>query len=670
MNSVEIHDLSSLQWTLTGFNPWEWRLGKSLETNVVLAGEVAPFPARVPGSIQKNLRDAGLLPDWNLGLNYRACEWVENRHWVYETTLPREYLAGEGPLLILAPGIDGPGQLVFDNATVGTFDNSHIPHRFDLRPHVHEKGAGRLRFIFTCPPRWLGQFGRTSEMVEAKVRFNYFWDWTSRLVQMGFHEGVFLQTGEAYFATLTARTEYRHREQIGRVFLGGEVVAPPDALLSVILRDGNHTVSSWNGRASDLSRGGVALEVFKPRAWFPHGLGDQALYPLEIKLLDGSGGLLHREERTVGFTEMSWKQNPGCRADADPWWFHINGQGLFLAGINWTPILPNFADATEGQYRKLLTRYRDLGFHLMRVWGGATLERECFYRICDELGLLVWQEFPLSSSGLDNMPPDGGDAVTLFGNIARTYLERRMHHVSVAVWCGGNELRHTKDSNRPVGLSHPMMRRFAEVTRALDPSRRFVTSTPSGPSFGASEADYGKGLHWAVNGPWTASGRLEEKWFPYFSKDDSLLRSETGLAGASSAELIRRYDGGLPNLPVSKQNPLWARQPWWVEGEQFRAEHGHEAKTLEEYVDWSQERQSRGLAHAMGAAVDRYPACGGFFIWMGHDSFPCCANTSIIDFDGQEKPAAKALAEVIQRFRSKGSPHTGLGNSSPRPPSP
>jgi beta-mannosidase len=175
-----------------------------------------------------------------------------------------------------------------------------------------------------------------------------------------------------------------------------------------------------------------------------------------------------------------------------------------------------------------------------------------------------------------------------------------------------------------------------------------VTSTPSGPSFGASAADYGKGIHWAVNGPWGHRGRLEEGWFDYWNRDDSLLRSETGLAGPSSAELIRRYNAPETVYPCSRANPVWRRQPWWVEWDQFTAEHGREAASLEEYVAWGQERQRAGLAHAAAASKGRYPACGGFIIWMGHDSFPCAANTSIIDFDGALKPAAVAIGEIFR----------------------
>lgn len=83
-------DLSQLDWTVSGWLPEQWRLSYSFEIGAPSSAEVKAIPAKVPGSVQYALREAGIIPDWNVGMNYRQCEWVENRHWIYETTLPDE----------------------------------------------------------------------------------------------------------------------------------------------------------------------------------------------------------------------------------------------------------------------------------------------------------------------------------------------------------------------------------------------------------------------------------------------------------------------------------------------------------------------------------------------------------------------------------------------------
>jgi beta-mannosidase len=130
---------------------------------------------------------------------------------------------------------------------------------------------------------------------------------------------------------------------------------------------------------------------------------------------------------------------------------------------------------------------------------------------------------------------------------------------------------------------------------------------------------------------------------------DALFHSEFGAPGASSAEIIRKYSGGLPLVPGSADNPLWRRSPWWIEWPDYLREVGREPRSLEEFVAWSQQRQAEALAFVVGTLKAKFPRCGGAILWMGHDSFPCTANTAIIDFDGHLKPSALALKAVWRR---------------------
>ena len=289
-----------------------------------------------------------------------------------------------------------------------------------------------------------------------------------------------------------------------------------------------------------------------------------------------------------------------------------------------------------------------MGCNILRVWGGGYLEKECFYDLCDEMGIMVWQEFPLSSSGIANEPPGDDASVDALEEIARSYVARRGHHASLIVWSGGNEL--TFEELRPITTDHPMIRRFQTIVRAEDGERRFLPSSPSGPRFLGEAADYGKGVHWDVHGPWwpEAGKEYPEGWRRYWEGDDALFRSEVGFPGASPATLVRRYKGGLSELPATAENPLWARTSWWVDWDDLIREKGREPANYEEYVRWSQERQAEALSVAARACKGRFPRCGGFIIWMGHDSFPCTANTAVIDFEGEPKPAAMAVREIFR----------------------
>ena len=129
---------------------------------------------------------------------------------------------------------------------------------------------------------------------------------------------------------------------------------------------------------------------------------------------------------------------------------------------------------------------------------------------------------------------------------------------------------------------------------------------------------------------------------------DALFHSEVGAPGASPVEVIRRYKGEYDEMPANANNPLWRRTAWWIEWNEFVQEKGREPANLEEFVSWSQTRQADALVVVARSLKSKFPRCGGVIFWMGHDSFPCTANTSVIDFDGNPKPAAIALRAIFR----------------------
>lgn len=652
-----IYDLSALEWTLTGWHPNWWRWGS--------IPDLGPLPARVPGSVQQALRDAGLLPDWNVGLHSRECEWVENRHWKFETELPADWTTGSGRALLRCDGLDYQGEVLINGREAGRFQGSLAPHAFDLSPFLAE-GANRLAVVFTDNPRYLGQIDYTSRLHEWKPRFNYIWDWVARVVQVGVWDSMRLELshGDA-IDRLALYTEYDHRAGLGGIALTAEVELERGRRTG---RGRRIEVAIEGAEGEVLGRTFAAerrftqrIEGLRVEPWHPNGSGEQRLYTLRLRLLAADGEVLDQEARRIGFRQIAWKPCAGAPAEAAPWICEVNGVDTFLQGVNWVPPRAVFADVTEDDYRVRLELYRRMGCNVLRVWGGSVLERECFYSMCDELGLMVWQEFPLSSSGLDNWPPESPEVIADMKAIAASYITRRQHHPSLLLWCGGNELQGAPDGGtqgigRPVDLTHPMMAAQAEIVRRLDPTRRFLPTSPSGPHSSAAAEEFGQGLHHDVHGPWNMEGPLEN-WFGYFDGDDALFRSETGFPGAAPAELIREY-GGEMALPGDVHNPFWKHTGgWWIQWPDYLREGGDPAN-LEAYVAWSQARQAAALAYAARACKRRFPRCGGFIIWMGHDCYPCPVNTAAVDFLGRPKPAAEALGEVFRATASGACPPT------------
>ena len=653
-------DLSELAWKLTGVTPffWQWVGVEHVADHEMT--EIPTIPAKIPGSVQMALFQANLLPDWNIGLNALQCEWVEHRHWIFETIIPDNWIHNRSEIYLNCQGLDGQGWLFINGEEVGSFNSTHKPYRFRLTPCVRSSD-NLLQIVFDLPPRWLGQIGHTSKMTEWKSRFNYTWDWVPRLVQIGVWDTVSLEILDGTdILEMNCQATVDPLTWKSNLQISGQVSGGPEIIVNAFLHKDSQIICQKNVLVEEFNNQGVNWQDLSLELWYPNGLGFQPLYEVVMIVKDQNGYLCDKKSRMVGFKHVAWIACQDAVPEADPWVCVVNGEQIFLQGFNWTPIRPNYADVCVEDYQSLLQTYVELGCNILRVWGGSFLEKEIFYDLCDELGLLIWQDFPLSSSGVDNWPPEDESSIEEFTEIVRTYIERRQYHVSLLMWCGGNELQGSLDGaktggGKPVDLSHPLIRRLSNFVAESDPDRRFVPTTSSGPRFSAAEADFGKGLHWDVHGPWKADGDLK-KWQMYWEKMDALFNSEVGAPGASPTDIIQHYAGKQPTMPANAHNRLWKRFSWWIEWDIFKTEKGREPESLDEYVAWSQARQSNALWIVAKILKGKFPRCGGVIFWMGHDCFPCTSNTSVIDFWGRPKPAALALKGIF-RNQVKLEPH-------------
>jgi beta-mannosidase len=628
-------DLATAAWTLSGYAPDTWRFLAGTDLGAPSVSEVAPLPARVPASVQQLLLEAKIIPDWNHALNSRAAEWVENRNWVFATTLPRAWLEGGKLRRLRCAGLDHAGWVCCNGRLVGRFENGFTEHVFDLSA-IPLSAENSLQIVFDLPPRWLGQFNFTSQIKDWKARFNYTWDWQPRLVQIGVWDRVTLEISD------------------GHELAGMRCQLSPDGFtlfgaasdrIEVRLEDGDRCLLRESVEPAALARGATFAKL-PVEPWWPNREGPQKTYRLTCRLSGTGGAVADEWSRTIGFKNVTWRDCTGAPAGADPWICVVNGRAIFLQGVNWTPIRPNYADVTAADYELRIRTYTAMGCNVFRVWGGAFLETETFYDLCDRFGILVWQEFPLSSSGIDNWPPEDPKVAEELRPIVRSYIARRQHHASLLCWCGGNELQGALDGGKvgsglPTPATHPLLVMMAAQARELDPLRRFLHTSPSGPRAIGEEKDLGKGQHWDTHGPWRPEADT------YWPKDDALFRSEVGATGASPMDILERYYEPGSLLPLDESNPLWRRFGFWIQAEAFQKDRGRPPRDLAEYVAWSQQLQTVCIDRAARTIKRRFPRCGGIIIWMGHDPFPCPSNTAVLDFYGRPKPAAEALKKIF-----------------------
>ncbi len=645
-----VFDLSALQWWLRGWRPKYCRMVNGIDT--FAGAELGPVPARVPGSVQNALRDAGVIPDWRIGLNSRLCEWIEHREWQFSTEIPAGWVHNGEKVLLDAHGLDYSGSVYVDGREVGTFQGTLLPHRFDLTPWLTDGAAHRLHILFDEPPPEQGQCGYTSESRFFKPRYPYSWDWCPRVVPIGVWDKLLLRTGpHTLFDTVSLRTSLHQDNCHGNV----------DAIINcnddfsegsarLILRD-HEDILTETKAALTQGHNHLHLHNVPVQAWFPNLSGKPHTYTLECVVEDRNGKTVWQDTRTIGFRRIEWRPCEGAPAHALPWVCVVNDMPVFLQGANWVPPLDTYADATEDDYRQLITLYQDMGANVLRVWGGGILEKEVFYDLCDQAGILVWQEFPLSSSGIENYPPTDTKAIETLKTIATSYIQRRAHHPSLLLWCSGNELTTKPPEIVPIDDTHPCIAALRDIVNEKDPERRFIPTSPSGPLFYANPENYGKGLHHDIHGPW-GMGQFPDKnaWRAYWEADDSLFRSEVGMPGAMDEQLLLHYAGDAPLWPPETEYWQHTAQ-WWGQWTRYREQLQAlpERDALRTYVELTQRDQAEAYEIAARACKKRFPRCGGFIIWMGHDLFPCPANNNVIDFARHPKPAYHTLKHVFHQ---------------------
>ncbi len=652
--SIKTFDASTLEWELWGYRPDAWRMNFSFENFTGNWAEYSHIPIDVPGSVRKALLNAGIINNWNIGLNNSSSEWIENRHWLITAKIPDSWISNDKEKMILhCDGLDHQGIVKINGEEAGRFNNAFIPYTFDIKPYL-KANNNTIVFVFECPPENLAQIGYTSRIKDWKPRFYYGWDWIPRIVQIGIWDKVWISSPEesqAEINNIQIITDAGKKKDRGELRIKANLnkSAHKGRVRISLTDEAGKRIFEEEVAAKDLIQQKVWNDLHITR-WWPNGSGEQTLYTLQLTLLDKKGEQVQDLTRNIGFRNIEWLPCEGASPDADPWICSVNNQPIFLQGINWTPIRPNFADLKEEDYRKRLTTYKELGVNTIRVWGGGFSEKAWLYDICDELGILIWQDFPLSSSGIDNYPPEGVEEVYGITQIVKHYVYRLQHHASLLLWCGGNEL-YNRENTSPITDKHIMIGAMKEIVNNLDPTRKFVNGSPSGPNIYAGRENFGSGNNWDTHGPWklplTESDKTMNAVRDFWNENDALFISEAGVPGAMSVEMINKYRGDYNPLPASLENPIWRNVNWWVDWDEYLADNnGQVSNSLEEYVTWSQNRQMEGLSIAVKSFKDRFPGCGGFLIWMGHDSFPCMVNTSILDYEGNPKPAANALSQI------------------------
>jgi beta-mannosidase len=644
--------LNGADWQFKGFygEDWRWRNAHKPGTRDVRHWH----PASVPGSVVDDLWHQGLVPDPYFELNTLRAEWAADRTWLYKKIFTvDEALRGQRARLVFE-GVDYDAQFFLNGELLGRHVGMYTPAVFDAGALLNYGGENLLAVVIEPAPHEQPQVGHTSRVRTHKARMNYWWDFCPRLLHQGLWQPVYLAiTGPVLIDDLWVRprlaASWQQAEVALRLTLSSDAARTAEVMTAVSLE--RRPVATHAARYA-LEAGQntfeVTLTLDEPRLWWPNGHGRQPLYTVAVEVATrenaGAAPYAVSDERTADFgvRHLEFVPNEQAAHGARPYTLVANGKRVYLTGWNWVPLDVCYGVPRRPKLDRLLRLAQRAHVNLLRVWGGGLIETEAFYCRCDRLGLLVWQEFIQSSSGIDNNSPQDAGHIQMMVDEARVIVPRLRNHPALAVWCGGNELQ--AGPEQPLDDGHPLLAALKGVVRELDPGRHWLPTSPSGPVFGNSLENIAadpKSLH-DVHGPWEHQGLREH--FRLYNAGSSLLHSEFGVEGLTNRRTLDTVIEPSHQWPVTLDSPLWFHLgAWWLKAPRWREMFG-EAEALPALHRAVQFLQADGLRYAIEANRRRQYQNGGSLPWQFNEPYPMAACTSAVDYYAQPKPAYYAVA--------------------------
>jgi beta-mannosidase len=405
--------LDGERWRCKAYLGDEWRMRRAFagDTNDVHGW----IDARVPGSVVADLVRAGDPADPLIDRNSRLLEWVSERSWVYrrDVSLPGSL---EGRRVIVHfEGIDHAAHVFWNAVPVGSHEGMFVPAGFDVT-HVAKPGSNVISVVLSPAPHSEPQVGHTDRVRNAKSRMTYGWDFCPRLVHVGLWDRAWVDIVDGLrIGDVTVRPRLAEDLSRARVIWQVAVETSAEGAFAVevaILRDGRTVgVATWRGPSGRTGPLNGTLDLEHPDLWWPNGHGAQPLYRLRVRArLEGAGS--DEREVTFGIRRIELVPNAAAPPAARPYTLMVNGHRVYLKGWNWVPMDIHHGVEDPDRLAHLVDLAARAHVNLLRVWGGGLIEKEAFYRACDRHGIMVWQEFPLSSSGIASTPSRDPDYAT------------------------------------------------------------------------------------------------------------------------------------------------------------------------------------------------------------------------------------------------------------------
>ena len=510
--------------------------------------ELQMHPAVVPGTVYTDLLRDGSMDDPFFKDNEdRVCALMEEDYeYLRRENIDNSLLRCE-KILLRFEGLDTVAEVYVNGSFIGNACNMHRVWEYDVKSYLRE-GDNEFRVVFRSPLKWIaeaykkyGNIGNDDTfegfMHLRKAHYMFGWDWGAHLPDAGIFRPVCLlgicgaridnvyvtqehREGKVYLSVRTELEQLVEKETEERYHIRVSVATPDGAVLSEKLKlcvneadmsdkAGAVCKSAATDKpyvsdkpyASKMPYAEGTLVIESPRLWWPNGIGEQPLYEVSVELLGRDAELLDNWERRIGLRTMT------MRRQKDQWGesfaHEVNGRTIFAMGADYIPEDHLLGRRSQERTRQLLMDCKLANFNCIRVWGGGFYPDDWFYDLCDELGLMVWQDFMFACSVYELTPE-------FEANIRQEFIDnirRIRHHACLGLWCGNNEMEMFVDERcwvtKPTEVRDYLLmyeRIIPEVLAVHDPQTFYWPASPSsGGSFdNPNDPNRGDVHYWKV----------------------------------------------------------------------------------------------------------------------------------------------------------------------------
>ena len=625
------------------------------------------YPAAAPGVVHTDLMNNGIIEDPYFRLNERNVQWVDKEDWEYKTMLTANPDVFEKDNIELYfKGLDTYADVYLNDSLILKANNMFREWRAPVKALL-KKGVNELRIYFHSPVKIdLPKFDAIHYFIDAgndqsenggllnkkisvfarKAGYHYGWDWGPRLVTCGIWRPVYLiGWNDLRLDNIYYRQDEVNAKQAQIKAIAG-VVADKDGTATLTIQ-AEGIKNTWS-KTVTVQKGYNTIElpitVQNPRLWWSNGLGEAYRYPFTATASMNN----HSDSRTdrLGLRKLEVIREKD--ASGTTFYFRLNGVNVFAKGANYVPQDNFLPQVTPERYKQTILDAVHANMNMLRVWGGGTYENDLFYDLCDEYGIMIWQDFmfacstyPMNPEMLENIRQEAADN-----------LIRLRNHPCIAIWCGNNE-NHTAWFNwgwikryKNLGVLDELRKDYKDVFHDIlpeavakyDPARFYWPSSPYGgnPDAGCEtgQPDWnpnGDAHYWGV---WHGKDSIanyniirarffSEYGFQSFPEYQSVLKyaPETRDHNIYSDVMMAHQRGG------SHANELIE---WYLLNEYRKP------KDFQSFLYMGQLLQGDAIRMAMEAHRRDMPYCMGSLFWQHNDCWPV-ASWSSRDYYGRWK---------------------------------